>query len=95
MSIDEMITKTTNMIQFLDPWSISYDYIQNLADLLGTTLASTDIATDLQRRQELLQTVDWYKMKGAYLSVHVISLILGVQFTIYDKYLRFNNSLKY
>ncbi len=86
LSVEEITAKIDGLLTIIDPWSTPNDYLQNLADLIGTILGSDSFATENQRRKELLQTIDWYKVKGTYHSIAIIGMILGTNFTIYEKY---------
>ena len=86
LSIREILDKIAYMEDLLDPYRIPGDYLQYLADLIGAKLASDSVATEATRRKELLRMIDWYKVKGTYQSVSIISLITGLTIEIYDKY---------
>ena len=70
----------------INPELVRNDYMQYLADLLGTTLSGQDSATELQRRDELRRTVDWIKMKGTYGSINVIEYMLNTNFSLLEMY---------
>lgn len=70
----------------LDPYSVEEEWIQNLADLLGVTLSEAEDATIEERRRQLIQTVDFYKLKGTYQSLEVVMYLLGKHIEIYDMY---------
>ncbi|MHA1592743.1 MAG: hypothetical protein ACTSUP_09760 [Candidatus Heimdallarchaeaceae archaeon] len=86
LSIDEMIEKISFFQQLQDPYNVPEDYLQHLADHIGFILSSGDDVSTSVRRKELLGAVDWYKMKGTYQSLGLISLWASFNFTIYDKY---------
>lgn len=86
LSIREILDKITNLEAMLDPYRIPDEYLQHLADLIGATLAGDTEASAAVRRKELLRMIDWYKVKGTYQSMNIISLITGLTIQIYDKY---------
>jgi len=86
LSIREILDKIAYTEHILDPYRVPGDYLQYLADLIGATLARDDVATEVERRKELLRMIDWYKVKGTYQSIDIISLITGLTIEIYDKY---------
>ena len=86
LSIREILDKIAYTEHIIDPYRVPGDYLQHLADLIGATLASDSVATEAVRRKELLRMIDWYKVKGTYQSIDIISLITGLTIEIYDKY---------
>ena len=72
--------------QLLDPYNVPEAYLQHLANHIGFILSSSDDVTVATRRKELIGAVDWYKVKGTYGSLALISLWANFDFTIYDKY---------
>jgi hypothetical protein len=69
-----------------DPWRINAAYLQNLATNIGMILTSSDTATSTERRKELLNAVDWIKLKGTYESLSVLALMVSFSFIVYDRY---------
>lgn len=86
LSIREILDKIAYMERMVDPHRAPGDYLQYLADLIGAALARDDVATVTERRKELLRMIDWYKVKGTYQSIDIISLITGLTIEVYDKY---------
>lgn len=86
LSIREILDKIAYLEHLLDPYRVPNDYLQYLADLIGATLASDSVASEPVRRKELLRMIDWYKVKGTYQSIDIISLITGLTIEVYDKY---------
>ena len=86
LSIREILDKIAYTEHMIDPYRVPGDYLQHLADLIGATLAGDDVATEATRRKELLRMIDWYKIKGTYQSIDIISLITGLTIEVYDKY---------
>lgn len=82
----EHVDDIDGLLDLLNPETVPNDYMQYLADLLGTTLTSEDNATEAQRRTELVQAVDWIKLKGTYQSIKVIGLALGLTLSVADMY---------
>lgn len=84
--LEEWVTNIEGLGDLLDPDVCPNIYLQYLADLLGTTLTAADAATEHQRRDELRQIIDWYKMKGTYQSVTVIENMLDTNFELMEMY---------
>ena len=83
---EEWVANIEGLSDLLDPDVCPNGYLQYLADLLGTMLTATDAATEHQRRDELRQIIDWYKMKGTYQSVTVIEQMLDINFELLEMY---------
>ena len=86
ISVAEIVDKIAGISTFFNPRSVPEEYLQDLASLLGATLQSPDYASAFERRDDLIATVDWYKIKGTYQSIQVISFITGLQFRLFDMY---------
>lgn len=53
-------------------------------DTSGGTDTTVQTAWDLRRRKELSNIIDWYKVRGTYLSIEVIQTLLGLSLHISD-----------
>jgi hypothetical protein len=84
--ISEWIADIAGLGNLLNPETVSADYMQYLADLLGNALSSADTTSEAERRRELIQTVDWIKLKGTYESLAVIGLMLNMSFEVLSMY---------
>lgn len=84
--VDSWIEDITALQQLQDPHNVPAAYLQYLADQIGFALTSADDMTTAGRRNELLQAIDWYKVKGTYQSLSIIALWMDLTFIIYDMY---------
>jgi hypothetical protein len=75
-----------NLLELLDPYNCPEDYIQHLADVIGFVLTSSDDVTISTRRKQLLNAIDWYRIKGTYTSIDVIALMFSLSFSFFDMY---------
>jgi len=75
-----------DLVQLLDPYSVSDDYMQNLADLLHVTLPPIDSVSTADRRRALLTAIDWYKAKGTYGIFSYLGYLFNLNLTIWDLY---------
>lgn len=75
-----------DLVQLLDPYSVSDEYMQNLADLLHVSLPSPDFVSTAERRRVLLTAIDWYKSKGTYGIFSYLSYLFNINLTIWDLY---------
>ena len=68
-----------------NPYVCPSAYLQNLADLIGLNLRSSTYLTNLyanSQQQQLINAVQWYKIKGTYASLQYIALLLGLNVKI-------------
>jgi hypothetical protein len=73
--------------EMLDKYNVSEDYIQYLADLVGLRLMNTQTTSViLDKRRQLVQVIDWYKMKGTYAAMLYIGYILNLSLALWDRY---------
>jgi hypothetical protein len=86
LSIMELFDKIDGLRLLVNPKTVPSDYLQSLADLVGVSLSSEDQTSAERRRNELIETVEWYKIKGSYGSVNVISSISGLDLLVQDLY---------
>ena len=84
--IEQWFTDIAGLHDLRDPYSVPDAYLQNLADNIGLVLTSEDTATAAQRRKELLNAIDWFKLRGTYLSLDVLALMTNFTFVMYDMY---------
>jgi len=61
-------------------------YLKYLGALIGVSLPPEDSTTVAELRKTIINAVDWYKVKGTYKSVSIISLIHQFTVNIYDMY---------
>lgn len=86
LSIMELFDKIDGFRLLVNPKTAPSDYLQSLADLVGVSLSSEDQTSVERRRNELIETVEWYKIKGSYGSVNIISSISGLDLLVQDLY---------
>ncbi len=84
ISVEEMSDKINGFLDLIDVQACPNEYLQNLADLFSATLTSEDSVSTERRRNELAEIVDWYKVKGTYKSIQLISLIAEFELSIYE-----------
>jgi len=86
LQVGTWIGSINDMVQNLDPYNVSDDYIYYLASLIGFTIQG-DITTDIsEKRRQLTQAVAWYKMKGTYRSLQYAMYLSGININIWDMY---------
>jgi len=72
--------------RLIDKYTVGDEYLQKLADLVGLDIITDTTTTLDERRQQLIQVIDWYKLKGTYQAVRYISYLFNVTLTFWDLY---------
>jgi len=70
----------------LDKYNVGEDYLQYLSDLIDLKLVFDSNTTVKEKRRQLVQAIDWYKMKGTYASLLFIGYLLDVELNLWDLY---------
>ena len=70
----------------IDKYTVGDEYLQNLADLVGLDIITDSTTTLDERRQQLIQVIDWYKLKGTYKAVDYIGYLFSVTLEFWDLY---------
>jgi len=70
----------------IDKYTVGDEYLQKLADLVGLSIITDSTSTLEERRQQLIQVVDWYKLKGTYQATNYIAYLFNVTLTFWDLY---------
>lgn len=84
--VGSWLSKIDDIRYMLDPNRVGETYIGYLADLINVTLKSDADSTILDLRRQVLNAVDWYKMKGTYGAIDVVTYMCQIDVTIYDMY---------
>jgi len=80
------IGKINDLQSIIDKYQVGDDYIQYLADLVGLQFIVTPATTLEDKRRQLIQVIDWYKMKGTYEALQVIQYTLDLNINLWDMY---------
>ena len=71
----------------IDKYNVSDTYMQKLADLVGYSMVGdTETLTTEEKRRQLVQVIDWYKMKGTYQAISYIGYLLDLNLNFWDLY---------
>ena len=81
---DLMIDQTDGILELINPNTVPIGYIQKLADLLGLELYGVGTLPEYKIRNQLIQAVDWYRIKGTYQSLADIAYFFGFHLKIMD-----------
>lgn len=85
--IGGVLTKTKDIVLLLSPNTTgSAQYLRLLGALIGVKFPPEDEATVAELRKILSEAIDWYKLKGTYQSVNILSKIEGFTTNLYDMY---------
>ena len=80
------IDKVSGIYDLINPNKVPVTYIQKLADLLNLSVYGADTKTTAQLRNQLIQAVDNYKIKGTYQSLVNAAYVFGLHANIKDFY---------
>lgn len=86
LMVGEWIGYINETETLLDKYNVGDEYLQKLADLVGLDIITDETTSEEERRQQLIQVVDWYKLKGTYQAIRYISYLFGVTLTFWDLY---------
>ena len=86
LNVGTWIGSINDLQSIIDKYSVGDDYIQYLADLVGMKFIIASNTTLEDKRRQLLQVVDWYKMKGTYQALKVVGYSVGLNLDFYDMY---------
>lgn len=82
-----VLTATEDIINLLSPNTVnSIQYLKLLGGLLGTKFPPEDNTSEAELKKSLSQTVDWYKLKGSYRALEIVSNSQSFKINIYDMY---------
>jgi hypothetical protein len=80
-------TAVRDMVKLSNPNTVTEkDYLKQLAALIGLDLPPEDESTEDEIRRSIAQAIDWYKVKGTYESVNIISMIQKFTVNLLDMY---------
>jgi hypothetical protein len=80
------MSKADELPRLQDPYAVGIDYIHFLADLINLTLVVDENSTLDSLRRQLSQAIDWYKLKGTYKALSIVTYLSGFTINIYDMY---------
>jgi len=84
--VGQWLGKISDLRALQDPYSVGEEYIGFLAALIGLEFLNEENFNIQQLRNQLLGAIDWYKLKGTYSGLRLISRIYGFEVIIYDMY---------
>jgi hypothetical protein len=85
--VGSWITDTHDIIKLLNPSTVgTIPYLRYLGALIGVEFSPEDATSEESMRKELINAISWYKLKGTYESVQILSLIQQFTVNFYDMY---------
>lgn len=84
--IGEYLNNVNEMQLLQDPNNVPIAYLKYLGKLIGVTLPDVDTTSEKELRREVLQAIDWYKIKGTYHAMQIIISASGLTVNLYDMY---------
>lgn len=86
VGVGSMLQNTTDLRKLASPYLVNESYIGLLAALLGVKFIGEDTATTEDLRRQLLDAVQWIKMKGTYDALRFIGFLTNTTVNLYDMY---------
>lgn len=87
LEVGTWFTLVRDMVKLSNPNTVTNrDFLKQLAALIGLDLPPEDESTEDEIRRSIAQAIDWYKVKGTYKSVNIISLIQEFTVNLLDMY---------
>ena len=75
-----------DLAALIDKFTVQEAYLQNLSDLLNLTILYDENTSLVEKRRQLIQVIEWYKIKGTYKSLTYIAYLLGLNINLWDLY---------
>lgn len=86
LDVGAWIGDINDLEQNLDPYYVAQQYLPYLARLIGLSIISDNTTSDDNKRQQLLQAIDLYKIKGTYQALKRAAYLANVNVDIWDMY---------
>lgn len=87
IQVGNWLNSVKNIVKLLNSRTVSeVKYLRYLGALIGVEFPPEDTTSIGEMRKNILQAVDWYKVKGTYKSIKIISLIQSFVVNVYDMY---------
>lgn len=85
--IGSWLSSVKNIVKLVNPNTVgTIPYLRYLGALIGVEFSPEDEATEASMRKELVNAISWYKLKGTYESIQILSLIQQFTVNFYDMY---------
>lgn len=85
--VGSWLSNVKNIVKLLNPSTVgTIAYLRYLGALIGVEFSPEDETTEASMRKELINAISWYKLKGTYESIQILSLIQQFVVNFYDMY---------
>lgn len=87
IQVGSWLTNIRDIIKLLNARTVSdVEYLRYLGYMIGVEFPPEDSTSVGEMRKNILNAVDWYKVKGTYQSIQIISIIQSFIINLYDMY---------
>ena len=87
LQVGSWLTKVRDIVKLVSPNTVaSIRYLRKLGALIGVDFSPEDETTETKTRKEIAHAIEWYKVKGTYQSIQIISMIQQFTVNLYDMY---------
>ena len=80
------LSKIDDLSKLVDPYRVGEDYLYHLGNNIGWTPFDPEALSLTHQQLQLVATVEWYKMKGAYPVIYLLELLTSMTFNYWDLY---------
>jgi len=85
--VGSWLSSVKDIVRLLNPRTVgTIPYLRHLGALIGVEFSPEDETTEASMRKELVNAISWYKLKGTYESIQILSLIQQFVVNFYDMY---------
>lgn len=84
--VGSWLGKIDDLVKIINLEEVDRDYLRRLAQLIGLNLIIGEETTDDEIRNQIRQAVDWYKKKGTYDALRIVTLRNQYNLRFYDMY---------
>jgi len=85
--VGSWLSSVKDIVKLLNPRTVgTIPYLRYLGALIGVEFSPEDETTEASMRKELTNAISWYKLKGTYESIQILSLIQQFVVNFYDMY---------
>lgn len=84
--VGRMLEYTDDLITIIDPNVVRWEYLKHLGALIGIEFIEANASLESAMRKEIVNAMDWYKVKGTYKAMEILAKLINYDVNIYDRY---------
>lgn len=75
--VGSQLSQIEDLLGLLDPNTVRWEYLKHLGSLIGVEFVAADETMVTELRNEIINAVDWYKIKGTYEAMEVVARMVN------------------